>query len=224
MGPLLDYGNLGIMVLVLFTKLPLNMKLRYLFGLAELSIQVDIRGNPYGILAAHPLAPLVSLHHLDYVQPLFPGMSRIDSVKNLVEAYRSDPSRALQHSICYDIKRNWSISVSWGYTIQLYPSLVTAKDLATPLRTFLTWRSWGQDPFTFNTRVLSLDPCKRPLMYFFDGVTKLDDGGTMTSYMSPPQPKEQCEKDNYRPALSIQMFNVSAAILDPDVWKKVKTN
>ncbi|KAL3531789.1 hypothetical protein ACH5RR_005310 [Cinchona calisaya] len=182
--------------------------------------QIDIRGNPYGLLAAHPLAPLVSLHHLDYVQPIFPGMNRIDSVKNLVEAYRSDPSRALQQSICYDLNRNWSISVSWGYTIQLYPYLVTAKDLATPLRTFLTWRSWSQDPFTFNTRIVSLDPCKRPVIYFFDRVTKLEDGGTMTSYMRPPYPGKQCEKDNYSPALSIQMLNVSAAKLDPDVWKK----
>ncbi|XP_027173242.1 uncharacterized protein LOC113772944 [Coffea eugenioides] len=182
--------------------------------------QLDIRGNPYGLLAAHPLAPLVSLHHLDYVQPLFPGTNRIDSVKILVEAYRSDPSRALQHSFCYDLKRNWSISVSWGYTIQLYPSLVTAKDLATPLQTFLTWRSWSQDPFTFNTRVLSLDPCKRPVTYFFDGVTKVGDGGTMTSYLRPPQPRKQCGNGKYRPALSVQMFNVSAPILDPNIWKK----
>lgn len=188
----------------------------------ELWIQVDIRGNPYGLLAAHPLAPLVSLHHLDYVQPLFPGTNRIDSVKRLVEAYNSDPSRALQHSFCYDLKRKWSISVSWGYTVQLYPSIVTAKDLATPLQTFLTWRSWGQDPFTFNTRTFNLDPCERAIIYYFDRVTKLDDGGTMTSYVRPPRPKTQCENDKYGPALSIQMFNVSAGILDPDIWKKVK--
>lgn len=185
-----------------------------------MSNQLDIRGSAYGLLAAHPLAPLVSLHHLDYLHPLFPGTSRIDSVKTVVEAYRSDPSRALQHSFCYDLKRNWSISVSWGYTIQLYPSLVTAKDLATPLQTFLTWRSWSQDPFTFNTRVFSMDPCKQPVMYFLDGVTKVGDGGTMTSYMRPPQPRKQCGKDNYRPALSIQMFKVSAPILDPSIWNK----
>jgi len=31
-------------------------------------MQVDIRGDAYGMLAAHPVAPLVSLHHLDHIQ------------------------------------------------------------------------------------------------------------------------------------------------------------
>ncbi|KAF2306173.1 hypothetical protein GH714_014893 [Hevea brasiliensis] len=110
--------------------------------------QVDIRGNPYGLLAAHPLAPLVSLHHLDYVKSIFPGMNQIDSLQKLNEPYRLDPGRTLQHSVCYDFNRNWSVSVSWGYTIQLYPSLVTAMQLAMALRTFQTWRTGNNEPFT----------------------------------------------------------------------------
>ncbi|KAJ6362983.1 hypothetical protein OIU78_003220 [Salix suchowensis] len=89
--------------------------------------QVDIRGDPYGLLAAHPLAPLVSLHHLDYVQPIFPELNRIDSVKKLISSYKMDPGRTLQHSFCYDLTRNWTVSASWGYTIQIHPSLITAK-------------------------------------------------------------------------------------------------
>ncbi|KAF2288650.1 hypothetical protein GH714_009963 [Hevea brasiliensis] len=76
--------------------------------------QVDIRGNPYGLLASHPLAPLVSLHHLDYVQSIFPGMTRIDSLKKLIVPYGMDPGRTLQHSFCYDLNRNWSVSISWA--------------------------------------------------------------------------------------------------------------
>lgn len=182
--------------------------------------QVDIRGSPYGLLAAHPVAPLVSLHHLDYVQPIFPGKSRVDSVKHLTEAYKSDPSRVIQQSICYDLNKNWSISLSWGYTIQLYPKVLTAKTLTTPIQTFLTWRTWSQKPFTLNTRIQSLDTCERPLVYFFDKVEKLDDGGTLTSYNKVQGSKKHCDKENYEAAQSIQRFDVLASKLDAETWKK----
>ncbi|XP_022846639.1 uncharacterized protein LOC111369379 [Olea europaea var. sylvestris] len=184
--------------------------------------QLDIRGNPYGLLAAHPLAPLVSLHHLDYVQPLFPGMSRIDSVKRLVEAYKNDPNRAVQHSFCYDRSRNWSISISWGYTVQLYPTFVTAKDLSTPLQTFLTWRSWDDEPFTFNTRAANLKPCQRPVIYYYDRVDNLGNGQTLTSYKRPvsAMTRKQCENKDYASAYAVKMFNVTAAVFDPELWKK----
>ncbi|THG09026.1 hypothetical protein TEA_026931 [Camellia sinensis var. sinensis] len=71
--------------------------------------KVDIRGDPYGLLAAQPAAPLVSLHHLDYVQPMFPGLTQIDSLNKLVQAYNLDLGRILQHCFCYDLNRNWSI-------------------------------------------------------------------------------------------------------------------
>ncbi|XP_022859773.1 uncharacterized protein LOC111380439, partial [Olea europaea var. sylvestris] len=185
--------------------------------------QFDIRGNLYGLLAAHPLAPLVSLHHLDYVQPLFPGMSRIDSVKKLVEAYKKDPSRAVQLCFCYDLSRNWSISISWGYTVQLYPTLVTAKDLSTPLQSFLTWGSWGEEPFTFNTRAMNLEPCRRPVIYYYDGVDNLGNGQTLTSYRRPVSEmrRKQCDNKGYASAYAIKMFNVTTEVFDPELWKKV---
>nr|GMC85756.1 DUF604 domain-containing protein [Ipomoea batatas] len=183
--------------------------------------QMDIRLNPYGVLAAHPVAPLVSLHHLDYVQPLFPGTSQEESVKKLVEAYKSDPSRTLQHSFCYDLSRNWSISVAWGYTIQLYPTLVNAKELATPFRTFLTWKSWNEGPFTFDVRRMSSDPCEKPLMFYLNHVHNLGNGSTVTTYTRPKVDGNQCQNEIYAPALLVHSFNVSAQILSPEIWKKV---
>ncbi|KAG8375246.1 hypothetical protein BUALT_Bualt10G0080300 [Buddleja alternifolia] len=183
--------------------------------------QVDIRGSPYGILSAHPLAPIVSLHHLDYVEPLFPDINRADSIKRLIKSYKSDPTRALQHSFCYDLTRNWSVSVSWGYTVQLYPFLVTAKDLSTPLQTFLTWGTWSQQPFAFNTRAISLNPCERPVIHFLDGVEEFGNRETVTSYRRPySEHAEQCGDGNYVPAYSIKGFNVSSALLDPGIWNK----
>uniref|UniRef100_A0A0D3FGQ8 Uncharacterized protein n=1 Tax=Oryza barthii TaxID=65489 RepID=A0A0D3FGQ8_9ORYZ len=35
--------------------------------------QLDLKGHVYGLLAAHPVAPLVSLHHLDRLNPISPN-------------------------------------------------------------------------------------------------------------------------------------------------------
>ncbi|XP_073047273.1 uncharacterized protein [Primulina eburnea] len=184
--------------------------------------QMDIQGDPYGLLSAHPLAPLVSLHHLDNIQPLFPDITRIDSVKKLIKAYESDPSRALQHTFCYDMSRNWSVSVSWGYTVQLYPFLVTGKVLSIPLRTFSTWRTLSQEPFTFDTRVMSSDPCERPVVFYFDGVKDVRNQKTLTSYkrVIDPNMGMRCEREDYTAAYLVKGFNVLAANLDPRVWNK----
>ncbi|KAJ8899915.1 hypothetical protein K2173_019619 [Erythroxylum novogranatense] len=182
--------------------------------------QVDIRGNPYGLLAAHPQAPLVSLHHLDYVDPIFPGLNQIDSLKKLNKAYKMDPGRTLQHTFGYDLTRNWSVSVSWGYTVQLYPSLRTAKELETAFLTFQTWRSWSNDPFTFNTRSVSPDPCEKPVVYFLDGVEYLGRGEALTKYKrSTGNLDTHCERPEYKDAEAVQFVNVKASTLKPDTWK-----
>ncbi|KAL3646677.1 hypothetical protein CASFOL_009221 [Castilleja foliolosa] len=182
--------------------------------------QMDIRGSPYGLLSAHPLAPLVSLHHLDYIQPLFSDQSRVGSIKKLIQVYNLDPSRTLQHSFCYDPTRNWSISISWGYNVQLYPFLITGKDLSIPLRTFLTWGTWSQDPFTFNTRDMSLKPCERPIVYYFDGIESFGNGNTTTSYKRPQPEQRTCPDQAYARGYSVKGFNVSSTFLDPGVWIK----
>ncbi|RAL52345.1 hypothetical protein DM860_007202 [Cuscuta australis] len=186
--------------------------------------QLDIRGNAYGLLAAHPVAPLVSLHHLDYVAPLFPHASREQSVKKLLEAYNVDPARTLQQSFCYDLKRKWTVSISWGYTVQLYPAATfskAAKELVTPLQTFLTWKTWSQGPFTFNTRTLSLDSCKRPIVYYLDRVLyAAGDGLAVSTYNKSVDYRKQCRKQEYVSASSFQSFHVSAPLLHPHIWKK----
>ncbi|XP_034694138.1 uncharacterized protein LOC117920647 [Vitis riparia] len=186
--------------------------------------QVDIRGDPYGFLAAHPVAPLVSLHHIDFVQSLFPSMTQIESLKRLVRAYEVDPGRTLQQSICYDFSRNRSVSVAWGYSVQLYPSLVTTEELETPFQTFQTWRSWGSQPFTFNTRPMSEEPCERPIIYFLDRVQMTGiNGQTLTTYERLGfQPEKDCNQSHYAPLLAVHSFNVSAFQLRPESWEKAR--
>ncbi|KAG0491686.1 hypothetical protein HPP92_005084 [Vanilla planifolia] len=51
--------------------------------------QWDIRGNAHGILAAHPIAPFISIHHVEAVEPLYPGLSHLQSLKLFTKAMQS---------------------------------------------------------------------------------------------------------------------------------------
>lgn len=184
--------------------------------------QLDIRGDPYGLLGAHPIAPLVTLHHIDYLNSLFPNRTQLDSLETLIHAYRIDPNRILQQSLCYDTKREWSISISWGYTIQIYPLFLSANNLAMPLQTFKTWRSWGDGPFVFNTRPVSPDPCDNPVIYFLDRVENVGRTGTRTIYTkSGPLIGKNCDKPGFVKAMEVKTIIVSALKLDPKYWHKV---
>lgn len=177
------------------------------------------------MLAAHPLAPLVSLHHLDTIQTLFPALNQHDSLKKLVSAYEMDPGRTVQHSFCYDLRRNWSISVSWGYAVELYPLLLTAKQLETTPLTFQTWKSMSSEPFTFNTRTVGPAPCEKPVVFFLDRVDQSVDPGsrTLTSYKRFVDDLEsECDRDDYAGPLAIRRVNVSAAHFDSGLWNKVR--
>jgi hypothetical protein len=46
--------------------------------------QCDLWGDVLGLLGAHPVAPLVSLHHFDFLQPVFPTVrSRTQALRRL---------------------------------------------------------------------------------------------------------------------------------------------
>ncbi|KAI3871765.1 hypothetical protein MKX03_011189 [Papaver bracteatum] len=167
----------------------------FLFILVKLvydNLLLDMRGDPYGLLAAHPLAPLVSLHHLDYVEPLFPKMTQLDSVKMLMDnAYKMDAGRTLEQSVCYDSERDWSISVSWGYTIQI----------------FGTWSTRSENLFTFNVRpVNSDDPCEGPFIFFLENLVKgrREIVSTYKSYFD--QIGMECYHPKYVAAMKVTTF------------------
>ena len=147
----------------------------------------------------------------------------MESLKRLISGYKADPGRTLQHNFCYDLRRNWSVSVSWGYTVMLYPSLVTAKQLETALQTFQTWGSRQGGPFTFNIRTVSYDHCERPLVYLLDRVENVGRAETLTTYHRylPWSSNRECGNCNCTSALAVEFFNVSASKFSPDLWNKV---
>ncbi|XP_047969463.1 uncharacterized protein LOC125213132 [Salvia hispanica] len=181
--------------------------------------QTDIRGDPFGFLAAHPLAPLVSLHHLDSIQPLLPNHTQFESVTALMKAYEADPPRTLQQCFCYHRNHNWSVSVSWGYAVQIFPALLTAKELEMPQQTFKTWRTFSSGPFTFNTRPLSSDPCKRPAVFFLSSAEEEGSEGTITAYRKAGDRvmSSGCNKDFNR-AMAIENVTVLAPKMEQQEW------
>ena len=186
-------------------------------------LQMDVRGNAYGLLATHPAAPLVTLHHLDHLEPLLPNHTQDESLNTLIQAYQLDPARTLQQSVCY--YKNWggiwSISISWGYTIQIYNSFLLPPDLQTPFQTFKTWRSWANGPFTFNTRPISPDPCEQPIIYFLDWAHEASKRESLTSYkkFGAESPKECKGKVDYR--RTVEKILVSAPKMDSQEFAKV---
>lgn len=172
------------------------MRYPHLFGsdarifscLAELGVglthepgfhQVDIRGNLFGMLSAHPLSPLVSLHHLDSVDPIFPNRNRTQALEHLFEAVNIDPARILQQTICYDRLSSLTISVAWGFSIQVFEGNLLLPDLLPLQRTFTPWRrgrNISLSRYMFNTREYPKDPCKRPVVFFLQSVGSNHDG------------------------------------------------
>lgn len=140
--------------------------------------QVDMRGNLFGMLSAHPLSPLVSLHHFDAVDPLYPNMSRTQALEHLFKAVNVDPARILQQIVCYDRTNSLTVSVAWGYSIQVFEGNKLLPDLLSLQRTFLPWRRGAKsDPrYMFNMREYPRDPCKRPSVYFMESVASGENG------------------------------------------------
>ncbi|XP_027344017.1 uncharacterized protein LOC113856417 isoform X2 [Abrus precatorius] len=140
--------------------------------------QVDLRGNIFGLLAAHPLSPLLSLHHPDHTDPIFPNMTIRNSLQHLFEAVNVDSERILQQTVCYERQFSWTISVSWGYAVQIFQNNLLLPDVLRAEETFKQWKKGNvlAGIYTFNTRKLHPDPCKRPTIFYLDKVSSGKDG------------------------------------------------
>ncbi|KAI3507820.1 hypothetical protein L1887_22815 [Cichorium endivia] len=131
--------------------------------------QNDIYGNLLGLLSGHPVTPLVSLHHFDVIEPIFPGMERAESIQHLLESAKYDSASLIQQSICYDQKREWSILVSWGFTVQIMRGILSPRELEIPSRTFINWyKVLDFTSYTFNTRPVRVNPCQTPFVFYIN--------------------------------------------------------
>lgn len=129
-----------------------------------------------------------------------------------------NPARIMQQSFCY-WKQKWSVSVSWGYAVQIYPHVLTPKELEMPLQTFHTWRSWSNGPFIFNVRPVSPDPCQQPVVFYLDSIEGARKGEVVTTYKKfVGKVKNKCPTG----VVGIEKVVVSAAKMDHNEWKQVR--
>lgn len=171
-------------------------------------MQIDLVGDISGYLSAHPQSPLLSLHHLDFVDPIFPSMDRFQSTNHLMKASKIDQSRLLQQTICYLKPQNWSFSVSWGYSVHIYEQIHPRSMLKRPLETFRPWARNAKPPkFMFNTRW----PCETPSVFFFESGGKTSGNQIVTIYVrsaSPAYPPCQWKGNNSTDYIKkIQVFS-----------------
>ncbi|KAI3989560.1 hypothetical protein MKX01_035643 [Papaver californicum] len=125
---------------------------------------------------------------------------------------RLPSGRILQQSICHDLKRKWSV--------------VSDNVLGIAFQTFQTWKSWRNEPFTFNTRPMSPEPCDRPLVYFLDKLNNGDGVGeyhrTLTSYkrFTPEPGGNDRNRAAFLSALAVHTVNITASRMDSVEWSK----
>ncbi|KAK1372885.1 Galactosyltransferase [Heracleum sosnowskyi] len=174
--------------------------------------QIDLNKDISGFLSSHPQAPILSLHHFDNVDPIFPSKNRSESTNHLMKAANSDQARLMQQTICYNRKNKWSVSISWGYSAHLYEMIIPRCILQTPIETFRPWVRTSQKPhYMFNTRLETKNPCEAPHIFYLDNAKKINlSNEILTSYVrDAPRGLSFCSsKDNSADGINkIQVFS-----------------
>ncbi|XP_044948586.1 uncharacterized protein LOC123398141, partial [Hordeum vulgare subsp. vulgare] len=159
------------------TKLGMPLSREYGFH------QWDIRGNAHGILAAHAIAPFISIHHVEFVDPIYPGLNSLESLELFTKAMKTEPMSFLQRSVCYDKKHKLTLAISLGYVVQVYPSVLLPPELERSERTYIAFKRMSQrTEFDFDTKEIQKSMCKKPVLFFLKDVWK-DGNITRGSYI-----------------------------------------
>ncbi|CAL4928757.1 unnamed protein product [Urochloa decumbens] len=185
--------------------------------------QCDLWGDVLGLLGAHPVAPLVTLHHLDFLQPVFPTVrSRTTALRRLFSGpVALDPAAVAQQSVCYDSAKEWTVSVSWGFAVVVVRGVLSPREMETPMRTFLNWyRRADYTAYAFNTRPVARQPCQRPQVYYMrQARMNRRRNTTVTEYERHRVPPAPCRWRIPDPAALLDRVVVFKKP-DPDLWKR----
>ncbi|CAN0841215.1 hypothetical protein LINGRAHAP2_LOCUS3161 [Linum grandiflorum] len=182
--------------------------------------QYDVYGNLFGLLASHPVAPLVSLHHLDVVEPIFPNVTRVEALQRLTVPMKLDSAGIMQQSICYDKSRSWTVSVSWGFAVQIFRGVLSPREVEMPSRTFLNWyRRADYTAYAFNTRPVSRNPCQKPFVFYLSKARSIGSlNTTVSEYQRHRSPHPQCKWKMADPS------SINVAVVykkpDPTLWNR----
>lgn len=153
----------------------------------------------------------MSLHHFDMVEPIFPSKDRIKSTRHLMEAAAVDQSRMLQQTVCHHHPSNWSFSISWGYSAQIYQNIMPRSQLQMPIQTFSPWLKNSRTPplYMFNTRQPSTDPCRSPHVFFYETIETTNDNEILTNFTRAwPQEMAACSASGNHSASFVSTIQV----------------
>ncbi|GMJ06253.1 hypothetical protein like AT4G23490 [Hibiscus trionum] len=182
--------------------------------------QYDVYGNLLGLLAAHPVTPLVSLHHLDVVEPIFPNATRVEALRRLMLPVNLDSAGVMQQSICYDKAKSWTVSVSWGFAVLVFRGIFSPREIEMPSRTFLNWyRRADYTAYAFNTRPVTRHPCQKPFVFYMSKVRMLSEPNrTVSEYERHRVPPPPCRWRMADPS-AVEMVIVDKKP-DPHLWDR----
>ncbi|KAK6935425.1 Protein of unknown function DUF604 [Dillenia turbinata] len=182
--------------------------------------QYDVWGNLFGLLASHPVAPLVSMHHLDVVEPIFPNASRVEALEKLKVPMKLDSAGLMQQSICYDKHKKWTVSVSWGFAVQVFRGVFSPREIEMPSRTFLNWIKRADfTAYSFNTRPVTRNPCQKPFVFYMsDARFDARMNKTISWYLRHRVPHPACRWKMADPSELDEVVVFKKA--DPDLWKR----
>lgn len=141
-------------------------------------------------------------------------MNRSEALKHLFEAVKVDSGRVLQQTVCYDQLKKHTISVSWGYAIQVFQGNQHLPDILSMQQTFTPWkrnRNPASSLYMFNTRETPKDACKRPAVFFLQSVSP--EIGTIESNYSRSSP---VDKNCSQSMSSLQQIRVSSQKLNTE--------
>ncbi|CAL1398878.1 unnamed protein product [Linum trigynum] len=190
--------------------------------------QLDVYGNAFGLLAAHPVTPLLSLHHIDVIDPIFPKASRLQSLHRLALPMSLDPAALMQQSICYDSRRRWTVSVSWGYAVQIVRGTVSPREMEMPVRTFVNWHKKADyRGYAFNTRAVHPNSCQTPFVYTLSPSPSNNDsvvyssttGETTSRYVRSRGENPKCKSWKVEDPSGVDRVEVHKRP-DPNFWDK----
>ncbi|KAL7596097.1 uncharacterized protein LOC111921863 [Lactuca sativa] len=182
--------------------------------------QYDVYGNLFGLLAAHPVTPIVSLHHLDVVEPIFPEVTRVEALKRLMLPMKLDSAGLIQQSICYDTSKSWTVSVSWGFAIQVFRGIMSPREVEMPSRTFLNWyRRADYTAYAFNTRPVARNPCQKPFVFYMTKVRlNSTTNETVSEYTRHRVPHPPCKWKMLDPSILDKVVVYKRP--DPQLWDR----
>ncbi|XP_074264796.1 uncharacterized protein LOC141587244 [Silene latifolia] len=182
--------------------------------------QYDVYGNLFGLLAAHPVTPLVTLHHLDVVEPIFPNVTQAQALRRLAIPMKLDSAGLMQQSVCYYKSKKWTISVSWGFAIQIIKGILSPREMEMPTRTFLNWyKRADYTAYAFNTRPVARNPCQKPYVYYLSKARfEEETNQTVTEYLLRQESHPLCRWKMIEPSIFERVIVYKKP--DPELWAR----